>query len=155
MAVLGFVTAEQQAQANTTNTLPTNARPTRPVVQANGQRQADPNRKQAKLWLNIGFHNGDKFVNLPVGIPLDTMEFIELKGQNQEWIDFQDDRNILLEALQTKGASLEPGTAEDIPGLIVQVRRVGEAQPSAAQATDRKARLDAVLNYLSPAPVSE
>lgn len=79
---------------------------------------------KAKLWLNLGYEANSRFVNLPIGIPVDTMKPAELKGQNEDWIKFQNARNQLLEGLQAMGAQLEPGQEIEIPNLVIKLRRV-------------------------------
>lgn len=83
-------------------------------------------RPRAKLWLNVGYEVNGKFVNLPVGIPLDTMEPAEIKGQNKDWVAFQSARNGLLKALVEAGSKMEPGAAAELPQLTIQIRRVNE-----------------------------
>lgn len=97
-------------------------------------------KPQAQIWLNIGYTMGEgenrKFVSLPVGIPLDTQEPIKIKGQSQDYNDFSESRNELLEMLIKAAQELPPG-GEDYVNLEIQIRRVaapveaskGEANP--------------------------
>lgn len=87
---------------------------------------AKAERAKTKIWLNIGYHVGNKFVNLPVGIPLDTTAPVEIRGQNEDWNKFQTARNGLLEALTKMGMSLEPGAEDVIEGLVIKVKHVAE-----------------------------
>lgn len=105
MAILDFV-AEAQKNAGNGAQRPTN----------------NSDRPKAKLWLNIGYEVNGKFVNLPVGIPLDTMEPVQARGQNADWVQFQTARNELLKALQAAGDQLEPGAEMVIPTLEIRVR---------------------------------
>lgn len=105
MAILDFV-AEAQKNASNNTQRPTN----------------NSDRPKAKLWLNIGYEVNGKFVNLPVGIPLDTMEPVQARGQNVDWVQFQTARNELLKALQAAGDQLEPGAEMVIPTLEIRVR---------------------------------
>lgn len=89
-------------------------------------RRGNQDRPAAKLWLNIGYDKGERFVNLPIGIPLDTMEALPIRGQNEEWAMFQAARNHLLKQLQEAGDNLEPG-AEVTVNLTVKLRKVNEA----------------------------
>jgi hypothetical protein len=84
-------------------------------------------RRKAKIWLNIGYQKGDKFVNLPVGIPVDTTEHLEIRGQNEDWNKFQSARNAFLDALVKMGMSLEAGGEEVIEGLTIKIKHVAEA----------------------------
>jgi len=88
----------------------------------------NPNAKpQAQLWLNVGYWVGEgeerRFVSLPVGIPLDTQEPLKIRGQSQDYNDFNESRNELLEMLIAEGMKLDPG-ADDLVNLQIQVRRV-------------------------------
>lgn len=87
---------------------------------------ARSDRPKAKLWLNIGYEKNGRFVNLPVGMPLDTMEPTKIQGQNEDWVKFQSARNGLLDALKAFGAQLTPGQEVDIPDLVIKIRRVNE-----------------------------
>lgn len=98
-------------------------------------------RKPSQFWLNIGVtlpgagENGeDLFVSLPVGIPLDDMKPVAIKGNNQNWINLAQTKNTLLEEVQKAGASMEPGSSDIIEGLSVQILRVGGAKPSTGDA---------------------
>ena len=90
-----------------------------------GQRQAQADRPAAKLWLNVGYDANGRFVNLPVGIPVDTMELLPIRGQNEEWAQFQSARNQLLKAIQEAGDNLEPGAEVEVK-LTVKLRKVNE-----------------------------
>lgn len=82
------------------------------------------NRPKAKLWLNIGYMKNGKFVNLPMGLPLDTMEPAKVSGQNQDWNNFQTARNELLKALQN--IQLEPGASTEFTSLTIEVRHIAD-----------------------------
>ena len=90
----------------------------------NGRTQAQ-DRPAAKLWLNVGYDANGRFVNLPVGIPVDTMELLPIRGQNEEWAQFQYARNQLLKAIQEAGDNLEPGAEVEV-NLTVKLRKVNE-----------------------------
>ena len=91
------------------------------------RRSATPaaDRPAAKLWLNVGYDANGRFVNLPVGIPVDTMEALPIRGQNEEWAQFQSARNDLLKAIQEAGDNLEPGAEVEVK-LVVKLRKVNE-----------------------------
>lgn len=103
MSILANLTAVESAPARTTNT----------------------NRPKAKTWLNVGYESNGKFVTLPLGMPLDTMEPSKISGQNEEWIKQMTAGNALLKALQELGDSLVPGAEQEI-NLVVKIRRVNE-----------------------------
>lgn len=94
--------------------------------------QTNTSRKdlpKADVWINIGVATGDEtypFISLPMGIPLDTMEPLAVRG-NDDFRQFTSARNDLLAQLQEAAAGLEPGTdmiIETEGGLAIQVRRV-------------------------------
>ena len=101
---------------------------------------------KAQTWMNVGYITTvemagvkeDVFVSLPVGIPLDTQEPVELRGRNEGYRALQAARNDLLEQCQAEAAKLAPGEDKIIgdpkKGLVIQLRRIqGEmATPEAA-----------------------
>jgi len=104
------------------------------------QNDASPtrdDRPKAQVWLNVGRtyqipnpETGeveDVFIALPVGIPLDTMEHMEVRGSNKNWAHMVQAKNWLLDQLQTLGEGVEAGGEEVIDGLQIQVKRVGKA----------------------------
>ena len=91
----------------------------------NNRRTQAQDRPSAKLWLNVGYDANGRFVNLPVGIPVDTMEALPVRGQNEEWAQFQSARNDLLKAIQEAGDNLEPGAEVEVK-LVVKLRKVNE-----------------------------
>lgn len=93
-----------------------------PFAGMTGVNQGD--RPKAMIWLNLGYEINGKFVNLPIGIPVDTMEPAEARGQNVDWVKFQTSRNELLKALQGIGATLAPGEETVVPNLVIKLRRV-------------------------------
>lgn len=92
---------------------------------SNARTQTD--RPQAKVWLNVGYQVEDKFVNLPLGLAIDTMEPTEVRGQNEDWIMLQTARNELLKAIQEAGDELKPGEERELP-LIIKIRHVADAK---------------------------
>ena len=91
----------------------------------NNRRTQAQDRPSAKLWLNVGYDANGRFVNLPVGIPVDSMELLPIRGQNEEWVQFQSARNRLLKAIQEAGDNLEPGAEVEVK-LTVKLRKVNE-----------------------------
>lgn len=86
----------------------------------------NPNDKpKAKVWLNIGYEAGGKFINLPIGLPIDTMDPAEIRGQNVDWVKQRTAQNQLLKALQDLGLKMQPGEERDI-NLTLRMRRVSE-----------------------------
>ena len=99
-----------------------------------GKKNSKPTeqREKASFWLNIGYSSGvtdengeDRFVSLPLGIPLDTQEHLPTNSKNAEFAQFQSARNDLLDQLMEAAKSLAPGEARVVK-LEVQLRRVNE-----------------------------
>lgn len=96
--------------------------------------QAD-DRPKAELWLNIGYEvtvpmvvdgkNVDetRFVSLPTGIPLDTMDKVSARTSNDTFAAFQTARNDLLDQIMKAAEELAPGE-EKLLNLQIQLRRV-------------------------------
>jgi len=115
MAILDFTgTAQAPSRGNTS---------TRRMPFGEMSNMAD--RPRAKVWLNIGYEANGKFINLPIGLPIDTMEAAEVRGQNSDWVKQRNAQNALLEALKKAGASLEPGQEQEV-NLSIRIRRVNE-----------------------------
>lgn len=112
------------------------------VRSTTGQRQRPNDLPKAKVWLNVGYvaegveeDGSDRFVSLPMGIPLDNMEKLPTSSRNQSYAQFQAARNDLLDQLLEAAQSLAPG--EDMVvgigvGLAIQIRRVGDDRPEPA-----------------------
>lgn len=93
-------------------------------------------RPKAQYWLNLGYSvpvtgtdeagaevTENRFVSLPVGIPLDTMERIDVKSSNQGFAAFQSARNDLLDQIMSAAEQLAPGEAKTLK-LEIELRRV-------------------------------
>lgn len=121
MAILDF---------NATTNAPTRNQRQTPFNNLSGA-DANANRPKAQVWLNIGYEAGGKFINLPIGLPVDTMEPAALQGQNPDWLKQRSAQNGLLEGLKKLGLSLQPGEEQQIQ-LQVRIRRVSEAAQAVA-----------------------
>ena len=53
------------------------------------------------------------------------MDALPVRGQNEEWAQFQSARNDLLKAIQEAGDNLEPGAEVEVK-LVVKLRKVNE-----------------------------
>lgn len=109
-------------------------------------RRITTDRPKAKVWLNIGYETNGKFVNLPTGSPIDTMEPAEIRGQNEDWIKFQTARNELLKALQHLGAQLQPGEEMEVPNLVIKLRRANEDMEVASENNEYSVDLLSLLS---------
>lgn len=90
---------------------------------ARGRR--DTNAPAATVWLNIGYEANGRFVSLPIGVPLDTMQMADETGSNPDWVNFRKAQNGLLKWLLGQASTLDAGGTETIDGLSLQVRKVG------------------------------
>ena len=115
MGILDFT-----APAATAQTTARQGRRTGPRLDANGQPLPE-----SKLWLNLGYTKNDKFISLPLGLAIDTMEPQVARGQNVEFNKQVAAQNGLLKALQDAGFKLEPGETQTVV-LECQLRRVNE-----------------------------
>lgn len=137
MAILDF---------NTTNAAPSKRMPFGGI---NGGAEERP---VSNLWLNIGYEINGKFVNLPLGMPIDTMKPAEIRGQNEDFVKLRTAQNALLKALQDLGATFAPGQEQDIQ-LTVKLRRVNGALDISKTENEYSVDLDAML--VKPAPTME
>jgi hypothetical protein len=91
---------------------------------------------KAQFWLNIGYtapgagdEGEDRFVALPVGIPLDTQEHATTNSRNDSYREFVAAKNDLLDQVMEAAKGLNPGE-DRILNLQIQLRRVaGEQAP--------------------------
>lgn len=107
---------------------------TKPAAPTSGAAAPSTERKSSQVWLNVGVNipgagedGADLFVSLPVGIPLDDIKPIVIRGSNQNSINLKQVKNMLLDELQKLGAGMAPGQRQTVPQLGVEVYRV--AQP--------------------------
>lgn len=102
-----------------------------PSTAATGKAQDD--RPKAQFWLNIGYlanHNVEgedkpRFISLPTGIPLDTMETLPTNSRNATYAQQQAARNNLMEQLLKAAGELQAGESK-IVNLQIELRRVNE-----------------------------
>lgn len=118
MGILDFTAPAATAQARSSNRR--NGPRNGPRLDANGQPLPE-----SKLWLNFGYTKNDKFISLPLGLAIDTMEPQVARGQNVEFNKQVAAQNGLLKALQDAGFKLEPGETQTVV-LECQLRRVNE-----------------------------
>lgn len=86
----------------------------------------NPDQPKAQVWMNVGYEKNGKFISIPLGLPVDTMEPVDAKGQNEEWLKQQLARNALLKAIQEKGDELEPGQEIKLNMLEIRIRRIND-----------------------------
>ena len=79
-----------------------------------------------KLWANIGYMKNGRFINLPLGSGIDTMEPSSVRGQNKEWVQLQTEKNEFLADLKAIGAKMAPGEERELFNVVVRLRRVND-----------------------------
>lgn len=94
-------------------------------------------RPQAQVWMNVGYnakatnadgHEEERFISLPLGIALDTMEPRTIpNGNNRDYANMIAAQNHLLETLQKASEGLEPGEVKNVQ-LEIQIRKVSGPQ---------------------------
>lgn len=96
-------------------------------------------KQKSNYWANIGITigaaedgTGGTFVSLPQGIPLDDMKAVEIKGNNEDWIQLAQTKNELLALLQKAAANLKPGERITVPLEVELYRRAEPAQQAPA-----------------------
>ena len=100
---------------------------------AAGAAAAPAARPKATMWLNVGYSTTvlvdgveeERFVNLPLGMPVDTMELLPVNSRNQEFAQFRMAQNDLLNQIVEFGKTLAPGEAKTL-NLELQLRRVND-----------------------------
>jgi hypothetical protein len=101
-----------------------------------GRRKPD-----AQTWCNVGYsvvvdevidgktQKVTKFVSLPGGIALDTMDPAQRRGNNADYNAFIDAKNNFMRQMQEAAAALAPGEEKiigDVGGIQIQLRRVSD-----------------------------
>lgn len=116
---------------------------TKPVFAAKTAAAPATARLKAQIWMNLGYEiqvpatDGTmetRFINLPMGLPLDTMEEVATTSTNEVFAAMQIAKNDLLKQLLAAAADL-PAGGERIVNLQVQMRRVNDAAAN-VQLTD-------------------
>ena len=116
---------------------------TKPVFAAKTAAAPATARPKAQIWMNLGYEiqvpttDGTmetRFINLPMGLPLDTMEEVATTSTNEVFAAMQIAKNDLLKQLLAAAADL-PAGGERIVNLQVQMRRVNDAAAN-VQLTD-------------------
>lgn len=94
-------------------------------------------REKALLWLNVGYevdvqdeHGNKKFVSLPLGIPVDSMEALSTNSKNEQYALFQAARNDLLAQIMEVAKGVKPGESK-LLNLQIQLRRVNDETATA------------------------
>lgn len=105
-------------------------------------------RPQAEFFINVGVpitrtieRDGQMveeeiLLSLPFGLPLDTMNELVIRGNNEQWNADAAARNELLKALVKMGEGLDAGTGKMLPKLAVQLyRRKDQVEAAADNST--------------------
>ena len=94
---------------------------------------AKADKPKAEFWINIGYHvevqtsegKENRFVSLPMGIPVDTQEELPTNQRSVEFAALQSARNNLLGQIMAAAKDLKPGEERNL-NLEIQLRRVNE-----------------------------
>lgn len=106
-------------------------------------------KPKTKIWINIGYDSKDEetgeplFISTPFGLGVDTMnKQEEPNGKNKAFLRLVRAKNELLEYLQKYAEALEPGEAQIITDLKIQIRRIEEpTQDSATEENPHRSAL--------------
>lgn len=110
---------------------------TRPTFGGGKKAAANTDRPKAQFWLNIGYEvpvpvegggTENRFISLPMGLPLDTMEEVPTNSSNAVFANMQAAKNNLFRQLMEAASALPEG-GERLVNLQIQLRRVnGESK---------------------------
>jgi len=120
MAILVDFTAPTPTRAQAPTRVPFGNLPSAPAA---------GDRPKAQLYLRTGYTvtGDDRFVNLPFGLPIDTMNELDVKGQKPEWIALRQGQNAYLRQMIALGLKLAPGEdrlimSQPMGNITMQVR---------------------------------
>lgn len=113
---------------------------TKSPVQSAAAGTAKQERPKAQFWMNVGYEvdvivkdasgkdvTETRFISLPMGMPLDTMEKLPVKSSNNEFRALQSARNHLLEQVLEAAKTMKPGETQ-LVNLQIELRRVNDEQ---------------------------
>ncbi len=92
----------------------------------NSSSKTKSDKPQTKVWMNPGLPIAGTFVGVPFGVPLDTMEEVEVVGKNEDFRQLLRSKNRVLRKFQAIANKLKPGE-EKVIMVPMQIRRVEEA----------------------------
>lgn len=118
---------------------------------SNNNSNSAADRVPSEFWLNIGYsttiegENGpeQRFVALPQGLALDSMEHVALRG-SQDFIDFSTAKNDLLDDVMAAASKLGHGE-ECTLNLQIQLRRTKAPAAPTSTSENRFARPTSLL----------
>lgn len=106
--------------------------------QTTAKNTAKQDKPKAQFWINLGYgveyvdaqgEDQERFISLPMGLALDSMDKVAVNSSNQEYAAMQTARNDLHDQLMAKAQQLNPGE-ETTVNLTIQLRRVkDDAEP--------------------------
>lgn len=95
-----------------------------------GNGNTSQDRVEAQIWLNVGYEvevepGVKRFINLPLGLAIDTMQEMPERGQNADWLALVKARNAFLRTIQKLSQDLAPGQEEYLPEeIVLKIRRI-------------------------------
>lgn len=118
---------------------------------------AADDKPKAQVYANIGIetnHPKYPFMSLPFGVPVDTQQPKQVRGNDADFVNFTHGQNELLEWLQAEAAKLQPGESVILTGLTVELRRSKGDTVTPATA-DNPFSLSALTTVVDPAATAE
>jgi hypothetical protein len=94
---------------------------------------SNADKPRAKYWLNVGYSTTvmigtveeERFISLPLGIPLDTQEKLKVNSKNDDFAAQQTARNHLFEQIMEVAGALKPGE-DRLLNLQIQLRAISD-----------------------------
>ena len=119
----------------------TAAAPARPLFapRASTIVEAQAGEPQAEVYANIGIETGHEkygFMSLPRGVAIDTQQPKQVRGSDEDFVNFTYGQNELLAWVQDQAKSLKPGESVILTGLTIELRRRGGAVEKPASANN-------------------
>ena len=105
-------------------------------LQSSTQVDAKADKPKAQLWANIGYSvtvetsagPETRFISLPYGLPIDTMETVATTSSNEIFSAMQAAKNDLLSQVIAAGMAMKSGESK-ILNLAIELRRVNDPAP--------------------------
>lgn len=104
------------------------------IKSSTNQQSSNSDKSPNLCWLNIGItvpiNGADKFVSLPLGIPLDALQVKPYKGSNAEYAEIVSVQNQLVTTLLEQFASIPAGESRKLESKQLQLELRHAAPPS-------------------------
>lgn len=115
---------------------------------------------EAEFWVNVGLvlpvydpetgETTDEFIGFPMGIPLDTMAEMVVRGKNERWKTIASAKNQIMKLVTEQARdTLAPGETMRLDNFVVEVRRREDPNTAAITTGHSDITQAAVLQMLS------